>query len=249
MARYDHDDDGGGTGGFEDPRFANGRRPDDDDDDGFGRAYGVGGLTGGGAAGAGRGAGRRVGCGCWLTLLGLGAGLAVLCCGGGAWLLETGRHDRIAATILDDPALRGQLEERLGPGVSLSPNLSETWGTPGEREAFDAVGPRGAGVLFVETRPARDDDPDAAPGAVRALSGRLRLDDGTSVRLWFDGEPPMNRRPPLNGEPPIDGAGERGGEAEDRPAADVSDPNAADPEAPGAFDGGKPRLEVRRPPG
>ncbi|MFH5806686.1 hypothetical protein [Alienimonas sp. DA493] len=172
MSRYATDDRDGWAGGFEDPRFANGRRPDDDNE-GFDNVFG----------GSPRGGGRRFGCGCFLTLLGLGAVAAVVCCGGLAWFGMQDRANRVAAALDNDPAFRGPLEEALGPGYRLTPDPAATVEAPPGAVAYEAVGERGSGRLTVRARRDRDVDPEADPRAVTPLSGTLILDDGRTIEL------------------------------------------------------------------
>ena len=122
---------------FEDPRFANGRHPDDDEP-GFGDAP----------------AGRRpgCGCGCFLPLLALGAALAVVCCGGLGWLEVHGRGERIERALAADPAWNGELVERLGPEYALWLDPAATFEAGSDAAVFEATGRRGPGRLTVRTR-------------------------------------------------------------------------------------------------
>jgi len=175
MSRYESADfeRESGSAGFEDPRFAGGRRPDDDNDQAFGGSF---------SSGSSRG-GSRIGCGCVLTVLTLGAAFLVICCGGVGWFTLNDQGERVAAELSGDPELRAQLEEVLGPGYRLEHDVSKTLEAPERTVVFDAYGPRGSGTLTVVTEPARDFDPNAGPGATRILSGTLTLSDGTTREL------------------------------------------------------------------
>ncbi|QDT15215.1 hypothetical protein [Alienimonas californiensis] len=235
MSRYDAnrsaDLDGWG-GGFEDPRFAGGRRPDDDNE-GFDNVFGGSPRAGGG---------RRIGCGCFLTLLGLGAAATVICCGGLAWFGLQDRADRVAAALADDPAFRGQLEEALGPDYRLSPDVIDSLDAPPDTVAFEATGSRGSGRLTAFARRDRDVDPNADPQAVTVLRGTLQLDDGRTIELQPEADSPaeaMRRRLedvrrrleelrpedlPLNDEEaPAPDEGPNGDEPADEPQIERSD--------------------------
>ena len=164
---------------FEDPRFANGRHPNDDEP-GFGDAP----------------AGRRsgCGCGCFLPLLALGAALAVVCCGGLGWLEVHGRGERIERALADAPAWQGGLSERLGPDYALRLDPAATFEAGGNAAVFEATGRRGPGRLTVRTR--RDGD------ALTLVRGTLAMRNGEVFPFppeQAKGEPGTDE--PAKGEP------------------------------------------------
>ncbi|NNJ28078.1 hypothetical protein [Alienimonas chondri] len=179
MSRQAFDDDWDAhSRGFEDPRFSGGRHPDDDDDRGFGR-------MGDGATLSGRsgGGGRRGGCGCFLSLALLGAVMAVVCCGGFLWFGLNGHADRVVNALDDDPAVRGQLEEALGPDYRLTPDLAASTRGPGGADVFDAAGSLGSGRLFVVSRRGRGPDQDDGPPALVIVTALLEMNDGRRIEL------------------------------------------------------------------
>ncbi|MEM9703754.1 MAG: hypothetical protein AAF907_15045, partial [Planctomycetota bacterium] len=195
MSRDPFADDWEDRQGFEDPRFADGRRPGDEFED---------------PAPRGKTSGRGISCGCVLLFLGAGALAVFGCCGGVLWLGVTARTEEILADVAADPRLDGQLKEALGPDYRLEPDRAATLGSFGEGgdvdiEFFDAVGSRGAGRLTIRTRRTTDFDPTADSVDRTIVGGLLVMEDGRELELLAtlpeDAAPFMEDALPANPAP------------------------------------------------